>query len=574
MNIQEIRSQYPQYNDLSDDQLLKGFHGKFYSDMPYEEFAAKVGQPPKVIQHDTAKVPEQKRGFLSLLKPEIPIGDIAAGAVRGAGSIGATILRPFDSGEENKQRRQAMTEALASLGADTESGAFAAGKIGGEIAGTAGIPGLLGKGAAAVPYLSKLAPAINSGGFSLGNAATGSNLANAALRTAGGAIAGGATAGAIDPSQADTGMIIGAAAPGAVKAAGLLGKGLGKVGDVVASNLLGSTTGTGAEAIRGAFKAGKNKNAEFVEHLRGQGSFDDVVERAREGLQRMRISRSDAYRSGMVDIKNDKSILDLAPITSAMKKVGEMGSFKGQQINKNAAGTVQELDDIVNTWAKLDPKEFHTPEGLDALKQAVGDIRDTTQAGTAARRAVDQVYNAVKNQIIIQAPTYSKVMKDYSSASEMLREIGKTLSLGDKTSKDTAIRKLQSLTRNNAQTNYGNRLGLAKVLEDEGGVSLMPAISGQAMNTWLPRGILGAMEKVAIPGAALLNPAALAMAPFASPRLMGEAAYGLGRVTGAWEDVLTKIAQPSLAGQFGLLDATAANPFLRSLLFSSISANP
>ena len=43
--LAEIRQQYPQYDDLSDEQLARAFHGKFYSDMPYREFAGKIGVP-------------------------------------------------------------------------------------------------------------------------------------------------------------------------------------------------------------------------------------------------------------------------------------------------------------------------------------------------------------------------------------------------------------------------------------------------------------------------------------------------------------------------------------------------
>lgn len=43
MNIAEIRKQYPQYNDLSDQQLADSLHGSFYSDIPKEEFYNKVG---------------------------------------------------------------------------------------------------------------------------------------------------------------------------------------------------------------------------------------------------------------------------------------------------------------------------------------------------------------------------------------------------------------------------------------------------------------------------------------------------------------------------------------------------
>jgi hypothetical protein len=43
MNIQEIRTQYPQYSDMSDEELAKALHAKFYSDMPITDFAQKVG---------------------------------------------------------------------------------------------------------------------------------------------------------------------------------------------------------------------------------------------------------------------------------------------------------------------------------------------------------------------------------------------------------------------------------------------------------------------------------------------------------------------------------------------------
>lgn len=41
--LQEIRSQYPQYNDMSDQQLADSFHDKYYSDIPKDQFYKKIG---------------------------------------------------------------------------------------------------------------------------------------------------------------------------------------------------------------------------------------------------------------------------------------------------------------------------------------------------------------------------------------------------------------------------------------------------------------------------------------------------------------------------------------------------
>lgn len=41
--LAEVRQQYPQYDDLPDNKLADALYGKFYSDMPREDFNAKIG---------------------------------------------------------------------------------------------------------------------------------------------------------------------------------------------------------------------------------------------------------------------------------------------------------------------------------------------------------------------------------------------------------------------------------------------------------------------------------------------------------------------------------------------------
>lgn len=515
----------------------------------------------------------QQTGVVDTLKSNLGgIGDyyknVGMGAVRGASRIGTTLMRPLDAtgvtGTTHPER-VAGIEGFFKENANPESMAFKGGDLGAQIAGTAGIGGILGKGAQAVGAAPKVVNALQSGGLSLGAPAATTipgAVGNAALRTGAGAVTGGAMAGLVEPEQAKTGAIIGGALPGAVKVAGAVGSGLRSAGE----HMLGAMTGTGREAIKGAFQAGKTGSTEFLDNMRGKASFDDVVDAAKQGLRSMRAERGTHYRSGMVDIKADKSVLDMLPITKAVDDLNASGSFKGKTINEKSAGVVKEIADKVDDWAKSAPAEYHTPEGLDALKQAIGDIRDSTQFGTPARRAADRVYNAIKAQIQEQAPTYSKVMKDYSEASQTISEIEKALSLGEKASKDTAIRKLQSLMRNNAQTNYGNRLSLAKTLEDKGGVNLGPAIAGQSMSSMLPRGMVGAIEKAGMVGAPFVAPGALLAAPFTSPRLMGEALYSMGALSGrAGGATRGMLGAP---GQNGMLEEMLSNPALRAGMLS------
>lgn len=523
------------------------------------------------VQQEAA--PEQEsRGIGGVLT------DIGAGAIRGAGSIGSTLVLPADmaldamqgkglSLESNRARRQAIDAGLQDIvGADPESLAYRGGKLAGEVAGTAGAGGLLAKGAATAGASPTVVNALASGGFNLGSPAAttlAGKAGEAALRAGAGAAVGGTQAAMIDPEQAAAGAVIGGMLPGGVKLSAKAGKAIKDALGTVATNALGATTGAGADAVRTAFEAGRKGSQAFLDNIRNKASFDDIVVSAKDALTNMRIQRQVAYRAGMDDIAKDKAVLEFAGVDDAMARVASMGSYKGVPIRQKAAETVDELKSVVDQWKALDPAAYHTPEGFDALKQAVGDIRDSTQYGTSARRAADQVYNAVKSEINKQAPTYAKVMGDYSAASKTLSELEKALSLGEKASRDTAIRKLQSLMRNNAQTSYGNRLNLAKQLEEQGGAELMPAIAGQAMNSWTPRGMVGAIEKGGMGAAAFLEPTLLAASPLTSPRLVGEAAYGLGRMTGAGQQAAS-IASSHIFNAITNQNPAMLNALLRS----------
>ena len=67
MNIAEIRKKYPQYDDLSDEQLARGLHSKFYSDMDFGEFSNKIGlnsaKLPQVSDEARAQIAQNIKNY-------------------------------------------------------------------------------------------------------------------------------------------------------------------------------------------------------------------------------------------------------------------------------------------------------------------------------------------------------------------------------------------------------------------------------------------------------------------------------------------------------------------------------
>jgi hypothetical protein len=326
-------------------------------------------------------------------------------------------------------------------------------------------------------------------------------------------------------------------------------------GNAAATIIGGLGTHTGAESVKQAARAGYEGGARaqtFTDNMRGNVPIQDVLEVAKSNLERLGQAKSAQYRAGMAAVSNDKSILDFAGIDKAIADARSVTSYKGQVKNARAAEAVQSISDDIAKWKQLDPVQFHTPEGLDALKQKIGGTLEAIPfEEKTARLAAGKIYDSIRSEIIAQAPVYWKVMNEYSDASKQITEIERALSLGKKAAADTSLRKLQSLTRNNATTTYGNRLDLANQLA-QGGEDIMPALSGQALNSWTPRGLGGAMAGGLGLGSYALGGALAAIPTLAlqSPRLVGELGLKVGQgarlLSNVNPDYLNALYQPGL----------------------------
>ena len=309
-------------------------------------------------------------------------------------------------------------------------------------------------------------------------------------------------------------------------------------GRAVATLIGDVATRTGADSVRQAYRAGRTGGETlqaFQDALRGNAPMSEVVDQAKMEVRNLKIQKNRQYQASKDKLTKDKTILDFDSIDAAIDKVNEVGSFKGVDLEPSAKQVKSDIKQIVDDWKKLDPETYHTPMGIDALKQKIRNSVGDEPYGSQSRFIADRVYNAVSDRIKIEAPEYSKMMRDYENAVSQINDIENTLSLKPGANVDTSVRKLQSIFRNNANTDYGRRAELGNVLEDAGARTLLPSLAGQSMSSAVPRGIAGSFMPAAQMGAAALtqNPLPLAALPFQSPRLMGEAASAAGRLAGA-----------------------------------------
>jgi len=294
------------------------------------------------------------------------------------------------------------------------------------------------------------------------------------------------------------------------------------------------------EAVQSGMQGGRQGQA-FRQSVRNQGSDLATVDDALAAVQRAKHERAAAYETEMTKLGANQQRLDIRPVTQAFNDLWQNSHVGGhRKISDEAFAKLNKLHGIIDEWYK-DPSS-HTVMGFDALKQRIGQEMPSGPDPGFTGKIVTNMYNAVKGEIVKQAPEYGDIMRAYETASQDLTAVERELSLGTHNrgpNYDAALRKLTSLTRNNAATNYGARERHAAYLEQHGADTIRPAVAGMAGRSWTPRGIgrmVGGLAAPIAAGAATLpfaGPLPLIVggvaAAASSPRLVSEIAHKIGQ---------------------------------------------
>lgn len=341
--------------------------------------------------------------------------DSAAGGIRGAGSIGATLLAPYDmavdaikgdrrptlsglvTGQQpisrNHERRQDMTQGLQFLGANPDSGMFQASKLATEVGGTAGVGSGLAATARAVPVLStKAAPlltSIETSGMSAGGI---NGLRGLALRSAGGGITGGASAGLIDPEQAAGGGALGAVLPPALK------------GAAAAGNALGTGLASGAKrlmqsAIKPTIAQLKSGEADIAV----QTLLDNGINPTRSGVAKLRdlIDAKNAEIAGMIGSSN--ATVDKKAVLGALADTRQQF---GRQVSPTAdLASIQNVADDFLAHPNF-PGQTIPVQAAQDLKQGTYRVlsKKYGQMGSAETEAQKALARGLKDEIATAVP--------------------------------------------------------------------------------------------------------------------------------------------------------------------------
>lgn len=363
----------------------------------------------------------------------------------------------------------------------------------------------------------------------------------------------------------------------------IAGKVLPLIGKVIKrgyTELAGLTTTQGAKPYIDGLKG----SPAYRDAMRGNEDQMAILQKAKDAFEQVKVDRRVAYQNDLDTIMNQEGTqIEKQPlldkINGIVKDFGITKNDKGRYVFTKDSNVdfqarspirrlLQQIDEFGGANSQLPPElqalkgtaslkrnpelsglvdaetanNALTPKQADNLKQLIDDFYSPNKN---SRVITTRLRGAVKDAIVEKVPQYEDMMKGYKEASQAISEIDQALSLGKGKNIDTALRKMQTMTRpiNDYRMSQAERLGN---LTD---TNLSDSLSGLAVNPVMPRGFFGramAGSPFALSFIAH-NPAGLAATPLFSPRVMGELSYLLGNVgrgmgkSGLTPEILSKI---------------------------------
>lgn len=387
--IADIRAKFPQYNDMSDDQLSNAVHAKFYSDMPKEDFDSRMGLTPQADAPAGPLVSEDKslaasHGAVSGLPV---VGPMIAGGVE---RLAAGLRAPFT--DKTYSEELSGIQDRVSQAVQQNPTAETVGNVVGNVAGTvplmAAAPAAFGMKAGQGLLTRMGAGAASSGGL---------GVADAAVR-------GG------DAKDIATSGVIGTVAGGAIP---LVGAGLRGVGGAIGSKVGSAVRG----ALNPAAEAGK-RVAKSIEVDRAGNpasllSSNDLQAAARNSqpimnadiggettraLAREAANQSPVARDIMQRATSDRFADQGSRITRLMSRLtgGNVDDLATQDALKQAASAANKPA-YNKAYTSPNAQALFTPELQQLMQSPViqGAVKDVT--GRSANRAAVEGFKAVDN---------------------------------------------------------------------------------------------------------------------------------------------------------------------------------
>ena len=301
--------------------------------------------------------------------------------------------------------------------------------------------------------------------------------------------------------------------------------------------ILGTTTGAGSQVLDRALR-----NPDAVQQAVNKYAKDDatkttLVDQAKDAINKYLNKRNETY-GGAIDQLTLDSPVRKGDILNKFEDF--LGKFKGKIVNgqiefNSSTLTATDKTDIAKFWDEFSSWQDFTPQGVDNLRQMIGNHIDDFNATRNSRASVvlGKLKDYVTSELTNKSQGYDKILKNYGDSTTLARNILSELNLKGNAKPSTQINSIMRLFKKDPQVVED----LYKIMGKQKADSLLNEISGAVLSNWLPSGtinrVLSGGGAIAGGGAVAAGiasiPTALAGAATVSPRVVGKATRLTGK---------------------------------------------
>ena len=289
-----------------------------------------------------------------------------------------------------------------------------------------------------------------------------------------------------------------------------------------AATALGTTTGAGRRAFKTAARGGES----FKKALRGEISGDVIVDAAAQSLVQMKDIRRTEYLNKLSQLNKADT-----PLPNAKRVVDNelRNLLNDNKITLKADGKLDfgprvkdplqqvQIQGIVDDLLEYGDEPHHlTVIGLDDLKAGLSD----RGAGGISEVFSSRLRDTITKELGDAIPEYRSMVREYAKATDLIKDIEKSFSLGGKSGSDTILKKLTRSAKDNEEF----RRALLQKMDEVSGENIVELASGNLLSEIAPRGLVGR----GVAGLEFFNfvtaadPTFLALMLTSSPRVMSE----------------------------------------------------
>lgn len=322
--------------------------------------------------------------------------------------------------------------------------------------------------------------------------------------------------------------------PGAAAIAGAAMPAVVSLASGIIKGVAGKLSGAGSDVIQRAIDNPDAVVSAMRNYATNPEDKEQILNTAESALSDFTKSKQADYANAISKLQSSAPIPKSIVTDTFQKAVDKFGgkiNADGDLVFGDSALTTADRSNLTNAWNDIKGWKDVTPQGMDTLRQNIGNnMTDFKMSGNPRANVVlGTVKSALTDFMSDKIPGYSDALKNYGTKSDTASEFLKEFQLAGKAKDTTKLNNLMKIFQKDPKIMDS----LERIMGKGGAEEFQNQVAGSVLSNWFNPGKAMSSAELLAEGAAVATHhpiVAAATAAASSPRIVGETAAAAGKL--------------------------------------------